>query len=55
TTVIGDMLLGGVTLSQEEENGLAYFASAAWTQLQPNGKAGLFGGMGTDAVFQASL
>ncbi len=53
STVIGDMLLGGLGFAREEQNGLKYFASAGWTQLQSNGKAGLFGGMGDDNVWQA--
>jgi hypothetical protein len=55
STVIGDMILGGLGFQREEENGLKYFASLGWTQLQSNGKAGLFGGMGNDAVFRAQL
>ena len=36
-------------------NGIKWFTSAGWTQMRPNGNAGMFGGMGTDAVFQAEL
>ena len=55
STVIGDMKLAGLTLAREEDNGLSYFTSLGWTRLEPNGKAGMFGGMGTDAVFEAQL
>ncbi len=55
STVIGDMLLGGIGFEREEENGLKYFGSFGWTELRPNGKAGLFGGMGTDAIFEPAL
>ncbi len=36
-------------------NGIKWFTSAGWTQMRPNGNAGMFGGMGTDAVFKAQL
>jgi hypothetical protein len=55
STVIGDMKLAGLGLAREEDNGLNYFTSLGWTRLEPNGKAGMFGGMGTDAVFEAQL
>lgn len=55
STVIGDMKLAGLGLAREEDNGLTYFTSLGWTRLEPNGKAGLFGGMGTDAIFEAQL
>ncbi|MDT8440049.1 MAG: DUF3373 family protein [Desulfuromonadales bacterium] len=55
STTIGDMNLAGLVFSREEENGLKWFTSAGWTQLRPNGKAGMFGGMGSDAIFQAQL
>jgi hypothetical protein len=55
STVIGDMKLAGLGLAREEDNGLNYFTSLGWTRLEPNGKAGMFGGMGTDAVFAAQL
>lgn len=55
STVIGDMKLAGLGLAREEDNGLSYFTSFGWTRLEPNGKAGMFGGMGTDAVFEAQL
>jgi hypothetical protein len=52
TTVVGDMLLGGLGYVREQDNGVNYFASLGWTQLRPNGKAGLFGGMGSDNLYQ---
>ncbi len=55
STTIGDINLGGVGFTRQEENGINWFASAGWTQLRPNGNAGMFGGMGTDAVYQAQL
>ena len=55
STTIGDMNLAGLVFSREEDNGIKWFASAGWTQLKPNGEAGLFGGMGSDAVFEAEL
>lgn len=55
STVIGDMKLAGLGASREEDNGLKYFGSVGWTRLEPNGKAGMFGGMGSDAVFEAQL
>ena len=55
STVIGDMKLAGLGLAREEDSGLTYFTSLGWTRLEPNGKAGMFGGMGSDAVFEAQL
>lgn len=55
TTVIGDMNLAGLGFSREEDNGFVWFGSVGWTRLEPNGKAGMFGGMVTDAVYQATL
>ncbi|HKJ04560.1 MAG TPA: DUF3373 family protein [Geopsychrobacteraceae bacterium] len=52
TTVIGDMLLGGLGYVREQENGVNMFGSFGWTQLRPNGEAGLFGGMGSDNLYQ---
>jgi hypothetical protein len=49
------MKLAGLGLAREEDNGLNYFTSFGWTRLEPNGKAGMFGGMGSDAVFAAQL
>ena len=54
-SVIGDIMLAGIGAAREEDNGLNYFGSLGWTQLRPNGKAGMFGGMGSDAVFEAQL
>ncbi len=55
STTIGDINLGGIVYTRTEDNGLKYFVSGGWTQLRPNGNAGMFGGMGTDAVFEAQL
>jgi hypothetical protein len=55
STDIGDMNLGGIVFERQEENGIKWFVSGGWTQMRPNGKAGMFGGMGTDAVYEAQL
>ena len=55
TTVIGDMNLVGAGFTREEDNGFVWFGSVAMTQLRSNGKAGMFGGMGNDAVYEAEL
>jgi len=55
STDIGDMNLGGVGYVYEGDNGFNFFVSGGWTQMDPNGKAGMFGGMGSDAVFEARL
>jgi hypothetical protein len=55
STVIGDINLGGVGYVHEADNGVNFFVSGGWTQMDPNGKAGMFGGMGSDAVFEAEL
>ena len=55
STVIGDIDLGGIVFAREEENGINWFASAGMTFMRPSGNAGMFGGMGTDAVFEAEL
>ncbi len=55
STTIGSMNLAGIGFSREEDNGFVWFASVSLTQLQPNGQAGMFGGLGTDAVFEAKL
>lgn len=55
STTIGDIDLGGVVFSREEENGVNWFLSGGMTILRPNGKAGMFGGMGSDAIFEAEL
>ncbi|MGL5391460.1 MAG: DUF3373 domain-containing protein, partial [Shewanella sp.] len=53
--VIGDMYLGGVGFAREEANDIKWFASLGWTRAEPNGNAGMFGGMLSDAVFEAEL
>lgn len=55
STNIGDINLGGLVFSRKEDNGINWFVSGGWTQLRPNGEAGMFGGMGTDAVFEATF
>ena len=55
STNIGDINLAGLVFSRAEDNGIKWFGSVGWTQLRPNGNAGMFGGMGTDAVFEAEL
>ncbi len=55
STNIGHINLGGVGFIREEENGINWFASFGWTQADPNGKAGMFGGLLSDAVFEANL
>ena len=55
STTIGDINLGGLVYTRKEDNGITWFGSAGWTQLRPNGKAGMFGGMGSDAVYEAEL
>jgi Protein of unknown function (DUF3373) len=55
TTVIGNINLAALGFTREEDNGFKWFGSVAWTQLDPNGKAGMFGGLGTDAVYEATL
>lgn len=55
TTVIGNINLAALGFTRVEDNGFTWFGSLAWTQLDPNGKAGMFGGMGTDAVYEATL
>ncbi len=55
STVIGDINLAGINFAREEENGFVWFGALGMTQLVPNGKAGMFGGLGTDAVFEATL
>jgi hypothetical protein len=53
--VIGDMYLGGLGYAYESDDDLKLFASFGWTRGESNGNAGMFGGMLTDAVFQAEL
>jgi len=55
STVIGDINLAAIGFSREEMNGINWFASVAATQTDSNGKAGMFGGMNSDAIFQAEL
>jgi len=55
STVIGDINLAGVNFERVEENGFTWFGAVGMTQLESNGKAGMFGGMGNDAVYQATL
>jgi hypothetical protein len=55
STVIGDINLAGIGFTREENNGINWFASVSATQTDSNGKAGMFGGMLSDAVFQAEL
>lgn len=53
--VIGDMYLGGIGFAREEANNIKWFASFGWTRAEPNGNAGMFGGMLSDAIFEAEL
>ncbi|MCG9964881.1 DUF3373 domain-containing protein [Shewanella cutis] len=53
--VIGDMYLGGIGFAREEANDIKWFASLGWTRAEPNGNAGMFGGMLSDAIFEAEL
>lgn len=46
---IGDELLGGIGFMREEENGIKWFTSLGWTRTDPNGEAGMFGGLNKDA------
>jgi len=55
STVIGDINLAAIGFSREEMNGVNWFGSLAGTQTNGNGKAGMFGGMMSDAVFNAEL
>jgi len=55
STTIGDIDLGGIVFSRHEENDIKWFISGGWTQMRPNGNAGMFGGMGSDAVYEAQL
>jgi hypothetical protein len=55
STVIGNINLAALGFTREEDNGFTWFGSVAMTQLESNGKAGMFGGMGNDAVYQATL
>ena len=53
--VIGDMYLGGIGFAREEANDIKWFSSLGWTRAEPNGNAGMFGGMLSDAIFEAEL
>ncbi|MDT3308380.1 DUF3373 domain-containing protein [Shewanella vaxholmensis] len=53
--VMGDMYLGGIGFAREEANDIKWFASLGWTRAEPNGNAGMFGGMLSDAIFEAEL
>lgn len=55
STNIGDITLGGVGFAREEMNGVNWFGSFGWTQTDPNGKTGLFGGLLSDPVYTATL
>jgi len=55
TTVVGNINLAQLGFSREEDNGFVWFASVGMTQLESNGEAGMFGGMGNDAVYKAEL
>jgi len=55
SSVIGDINLVGLNIAHTTDSEVTVFASAAMTQLLPSGKAGMFGGLGTDAVFEARL
>lgn len=55
STVIGNINLVALGMTREEDNGFTWFGSVGMTQLESNGKAGMFGGMGNDAVFEAQL
>ncbi|NJC88521.1 MAG: DUF3373 domain-containing protein [Desulfuromonas sp.] len=48
TTNIGDMNLAGIGFTRNEENGVKWFGSLGWTQTDPNGEAGMFGGLLSD-------
>lgn len=52
TTNIGDITLGGIGFAREEMNGVNWFGSFGWTQTDPNGKTGMFGGLLSDPVYQ---
>ncbi|MDX2494068.1 MAG: DUF3373 family protein, partial [Desulfuromusa sp.] len=55
STVIGNINLIALGMTREEDNGFTWFGSVGMTQLESNGDAGMFGGMGNDAVFEAQL
>lgn len=53
--VIGDMYLGGIGYAYESDEDMKVFASLGWTRAEGNGNAGMFGGMLSDAIFEAQL
>ncbi|WP_144211833.1 DUF3373 domain-containing protein [Shewanella donghaensis] len=53
--VIGDMYLGGLGYAYESDDDFKAFASLGWTRAESNGNSGMFGGMLSDAVFEAQL
>lgn len=55
STNIGDITLGGIGFSRDEDNGIKWFTSLGWTQTDPNGRAGLFGGLLSDPVYKAAV
>jgi hypothetical protein len=55
STNIGDITLGGIGFTREEDNGITWFSSLGWTQAESNGKAGLFGGLLSDPVYRAAV
>lgn len=55
STNIGDITLGGIGFTRSEDNGINWFVSGAWTYSEPNGNAGMFGGLLSDPVYQAVL
>lgn len=48
TTNIGGLWLTSFGVAREEENGVKYFGSFGWTQSDPNGQGGMFGGLMSD-------
>jgi len=55
STNIGNITLGGIGFSRKEMNGINWFGSVGWTRSDPNGHAGMFGGLLSDAVYKAQL
>ncbi len=55
TTTIGNLNLAGIGYAREEDNGLVWFGSFGWTQTDPNGESGMFGGMLSDAKLDPVL
>ncbi len=48
TTNIGHLNLAGIGYTRTEDSGLVWFGSLGWTQSDPNGEAGMFGGLLSD-------